>query len=122
MTPKDTVSTIWMGAFPIMAMTPSKVRTAPSPWSRSWSKASPWSARRRCGYRDELVTHLACLPAVPGVLERPAGRLRPDQIAEITGRARRVSCARPTGCGAAQRLAARAETDAFMSGKKRVLV
>ena len=36
--------------------------------------------------RDELVTHLACLPAVPGVLDAVLEALGTEQVAEITGR------------------------------------
>ncbi len=73
--------------------------------------------------REALIVELACLPAVPGVLDAVLAAFGPDQIAEVTGRARRVI---PRGGrrmverrGAS---AAKAEVHAFMSGKKRALV
>ena len=73
--------------------------------------------------RDELISHLACLPAVPGVLDAVLEALGTEQVAEITGRSRRVISR--DGRRVVERRsasAAKAETDAFMSGKKRVLV
>ncbi|MCR5881218.1 strawberry notch C-terminal domain-containing protein [Phenylobacterium sp. J367] len=73
--------------------------------------------------RDELVTHLACLPAVPGVLDAVLDAIGTEIVAEITGRSRRV--VRRDGRRVVERRsasAAKAETDAFMAGKKRVLV
>ncbi len=73
--------------------------------------------------REALVTHLACLPAVPGVLDAVLGALGTDHVAEITGRSRRVvlrAGRRVVECRSGS--AARAETDAFMTGKKRTLV
>ncbi len=73
--------------------------------------------------REALIADLACLPAVPGVLDAVLAAFGPDQIAEVTGRARRVI---PRGGrrvverrGAS---AAKAEVHAFMSGAKRALV
>ena len=68
-------------------------------------------------------THRSCLPAVPGVLDAVLEALGTEQVAEITGRSRRVI--RRDGRRVVERRsasAAKAETDAFMSGKKRVLV
>jgi hypothetical protein len=73
--------------------------------------------------RDELVTELACLPAVPGVLDAVLEALGTELVAEITGRSRRVI--HRDGRRIVERRsasAAKAETDAFMAGKKRVLV
>lgn len=73
--------------------------------------------------RDNLITELACLPAVPSVLDAVLDALGPDQVAEVTGRSRRVVTR--DGRRVVERRgasSARAETDAFMSGRKRVLI
>jgi hypothetical protein len=73
--------------------------------------------------RERLITEMACLPAVPGVLDALLEAFGTDAVAEITGRSRRVVVR--DGRRVVERrgaAAARAETDAFMSGRKRVLV
>ena len=77
--------------------------------------------------RDELITHLASLPPVPAALDQLVQHFGHDQVAEVTGRSRRVL--RLTDPGGS-RLALRtrppsanlAETSAFMDGQKRILV
>ena len=73
--------------------------------------------------RQFLMIRMACLPAVPGVLDALLEAFGPDAVAEITGRSRRVVVR--DGRRVVERrgaAAARAETDAFMSGRKRVLI
>ena len=73
--------------------------------------------------REDLITRMACLPAVPGVLDAVLEAFGTDAVAEITGRARRVVMR--DGRRLVERRgasAARSETDAFMSGRKRILV
>ena len=73
--------------------------------------------------RAALLEKMACLPAVPGVLDAILEAFGTDAVAEITGRSRRVVVR--DGRRVVERRgasAARAETDAFMSGRKRVLV
>lgn len=73
--------------------------------------------------RAFLIARLAGLPAVPGALDALLDAFGTDHVAEITGRSRRV--VRRAGRRVVERRgasAARAETDAFMSGRKRVLV
>lgn len=73
--------------------------------------------------REVLIADMVCLPAVPGVLDAVLDAFGTDGVAEITGRSRRVVTREGRRLverrGAA---AARSETDAFMSGRKRVLV
>ena len=73
--------------------------------------------------REDLIEKMALLPAVPGVLDALLDTFGTEAVAEITGRSRRVVA------GDGRRLverrgasAARSETDAFMSGRKRILV
>ncbi|VDC50056.1 strawberry notch family protein [Brevundimonas mediterranea] len=73
--------------------------------------------------RAALIEKMACLPAVPGVLDALLEAFGTNAVAEITGRARRVVLR--DGRRVVERRgasAARAETDAFMSGRKRVLI
>ncbi|OYX58031.1 MAG: methylase [Brevundimonas subvibrioides] len=73
--------------------------------------------------REALIARMACLPAVPGVLDALLEAFGTDTVAEITGRSRRVVVRE--GRRVVERRgasAARAETDAFMSGRKRVLI
>jgi hypothetical protein len=73
--------------------------------------------------REDLVTRLALLPSVMGVLDSLVEAFGSTAIAEITGRTRRVVT--HDGRRIVERRgasAAKAETDAFMSGRKRILV
>ena len=124
LTPKDQVLDYLMGAFPVMAMAPvededGNVTLVPV----TDADGRPVVSQEALRLRDELVTHLACLPAVAGVLDAVLEALGTEQVAEITGRSRRVISR--DGRRVVERRsasAAKAETDAFMSGKKRVLV
>ena len=73
--------------------------------------------------REALVVKLACLPGVQGVLDAVIEAFGPDHMAEITGRSRRVVTR--DGRRVVERRgasAAKSETDAFMSLRKRILV
>ncbi len=83
----------------------------------------PAVSREALERREFLITRMACLPAVPGVLDAVLSAFGTDAVAEITGRSRRV--VERDGRRVVERRggsAARAETDAFMSGRKRVLI
>ena len=124
LTPKDQVLDYLMGAFPIMAMDAvededGNVTLVPV----TDADGRPVVSQEALRLRDELVSHLACLPAVPGVLDAVLEALGTEQVAEITGRSRRVITR--AGRRVVERRsasAAKAETDAFMAAKKRVLV
>ncbi|WP_235955143.1 strawberry notch-like NTP hydrolase domain-containing protein [Sphingobium psychrophilum] len=74
--------------------------------------------------RDDLVEQLCAMPAIPGALDALIAHFGPDQIAEVTGRSRRIL---RDGKGR-QRLERRtpasniAETNAFMAGLKPGLI
>lgn len=123
LTPKDQVLDYLMGAFPIMAMDAVEDEDGNVTMVPVMVDGAPVVSQAALRLREELVTHLACLPAVPGVLDAVLEALGPEQVAEITGRSRRVI--HRDGRRVVERRsasAAKAETDAFMSGKKRVLV
>jgi hypothetical protein len=124
LTPKDQVLDYLMGAFPVMAMNVVEDEDGAVTMVPMTDKdGRPVASQEALRLRDELVTHLACLPAVSGVLDAVLDALGTDQVAEITGRSRRVISR--DGRRVVERRsasAAKTETDAFMSGKKRVLV
>jgi hypothetical protein len=120
---KEQVLDYLMGAFPIMAMDAIEDEDGAVTMVPVMVDGVPVVSQEALRLRDELVTHLACLPAVPGVLDAVLDALGTEMVAEITGRSRRV--VRRDGRRVVERRsasAAKAETDAFMAGKKRVLV
>uniref|UniRef100_B0T9F1 Putative methylase/helicase n=1 Tax=Caulobacter sp. (strain K31) TaxID=366602 RepID=B0T9F1_CAUSK len=123
MTPKDQVLDYLTRAFPVHAMTAVEDESGAVTMVPLLQDGQPVLSQEALALRDELVAHLACLPAVPGVLDAVLEALGTDLVAEITGRARRVVTREGRRMverrGAA---AAKAETDAFMAGRKRVLV
>jgi hypothetical protein len=124
LTPKDQVLDYLLGAFPVMAMDALEDEDGNVTLvAATDADGRPVVSQEALRLRDELITHLACLPAVPGVLDAVLEALGSEQVAEITGRSRRVVTR--DGRRVVERRsasAAKAETDAFMSGKKRVLV
>ena len=87
----------------------------------------PVECREAVARRDALIEQLAGLPAVPGALDQIVQHFGTDQVAEVTGRSRRVV---RKGEGRDARLAVEnraasanlAETSAFMDDRKRILV
>jgi protein-L-isoaspartate O-methyltransferase len=123
LTPKDQVLDYLMGAFPILAMAAVEDDGGNVTLVPVMVDGAPVVSQEALRLRDELVTRLASLPAVPGVLDAVLEALGTDQVAEITGRSRRVVTR--DGRRVVERRsasAAKAETDAFMAGRKRVLV
>ncbi len=123
LTPKDQVLDYLMSAFPVQAMTEVEDESGETTLVPLLEDGAPVLSQAALRLREETVAHLACLPAVPGVLDAVLEALGPDMAAEITGRARRVVLR--GGRKVVERRSASAasvETDAFMAGKKRVLV
>jgi hypothetical protein len=123
LSPKDQVLDYLMGAFPITAMEAIEDEDGNVTLRPLMQDGRPVASQEALRLREALVTHLACLPAVPGVLDALIEAFGPDLTAEITGRSRRVVTR--DGRRVVERRsasAARAETDAFMSGRKRILV
>jgi hypothetical protein len=123
LTPKDQVLDYLMGAFPIMAMDAVEDEDGAVTMVPVIVDGAPVVSQAALRLREELVTHLACLPAVAGVLDAVLDALGTDLVAEITGRSRRV-VRRDSRRVVERRSAssAKTETDAFMAAKKRVLV
>ena len=88
---------------------------------------NPVQCQEALAARDELIGKLASLPPVSAALDQILHRFGHDAVAEVTGRSRRVL---KLTDGGTERLALRhrpasanlAETSAFMSGEKRILV
>jgi len=88
----------------------------------------PVQCREAVARRDELIAHLASLPPVPGALDQIIHRFGTDQVAEVTGRSRRI--VRKVGSDGVDRLAVQnragsanlAEAQAFQDDEKRILV
>ena len=83
----------------------------------------PVESREAVARRDELIAHLASLPAVPGALDQVVQHFGTDMVAEVTGRSRRiirkgerlVVQSRPGSANLS-------ETQAFMDDQKRILI
>ncbi len=88
----------------------------------------PVQSREAVERRDRMIEHLAALPAVQGALDQIVQRFGTDQVAEVTGRSRRV--VRKVAADGTERLAVEsrpgsanlAETQAFMDDEKHILV
>jgi hypothetical protein len=88
---------------------------------------NPVLSREAVERRDRLIEHLAALPPVQAALDQIVWHFGTDQVAEVTGRAKRV--VRKTGAGG-DRLCVEGrpasanfgETQAFMGDEKRILV
>lgn len=88
---------------------------------------NPVLSREAVARRDRLIEHLGALPPVQGALDQLLWHFGADQVAEVTGRSKRI--VRKTGTGG-ERLAVETrpasanlgETRAFMDDDKPVLV
>lgn len=89
---------------------------------------NPVQCREAVRRRDEMIEHLASLPAVQGALDQIVQRFGTDTVAEVTGRSRRI--VRKLGDSGLPRLAVEsragsanlAETQAFQDDIKPVLI
>ena len=83
----------------------------------------PVQCRDAVERRDRMIERLAALPPVPGALDQIVQRFGTDQVAEVTGRARRIvrkgdRLAVENRAGSANL----AEAQSFMDDEKRILV
>lgn len=91
-------------------------------------EGSPVLNREACRRRDALIEKLAALPAVPGALDQIVQQFGTDEVAEVTGRSRRIAPRRnPDGSTrfAVENRPGSAnlhEAHAFMDDDKRILV
>lgn len=123
LTPKEYVLDYLRGAFPTTLMEVVEGEDGETMLVPVLKDGRPVQSQEALRLREALIERLASLPAVPGVLDAVLDGLGSDAVAEITGRTRRI--VRREGRRLVERrssAAARAETEAFMSGQKRVLV
>jgi hypothetical protein len=123
LTPKEYVLDYLKGAFPTALMEAVEGEDGEITLVPVMQEGRPVHSQEALRLRDETIAGLASLPAVPGVLDALLDAFGTGAVAEITGRSRRVVLRE--GRRVVERRgpsAARAETDAFMAGRKRVLV
>ncbi|MDH7973926.1 bifunctional class I SAM-dependent methyltransferase/DEAD/DEAH box helicase [Sphingomonas sp. AR_OL41] len=89
---------------------------------------NPVECREAVRRRDRMIEQLAALPPVPGALDQILHRFGADQVAEVTGRSRRIVGRQrddgTIGFAVENRPAAAglAEAQAFMDDTKRILI
>lgn len=125
LTPKEYALSYLKGAFPTVTMVDVKdeegkiVRVEPL----RDETGAPVHSQEALALRDALLERLACLPAVPSLLDAVITAFGADEVAEITGGSRRIVTrngrrvleTRPA-------TSARTEAALFMEGRKRVLI
>ncbi|WP_315769911.1 MULTISPECIES: strawberry notch family protein [unclassified Bradyrhizobium] len=83
----------------------------------------PVESREAVARRDEMIEHLASLSPVPGALDQIVQRFGTDEVAEVTGRSRRIIRIRDRMAVETRPSSANlAEAAAFMDDQKRILV
>lgn len=123
LTPKEYVLDYLQGAFPTTLMEAIEGEDDQVVLRPVMRDGAPVPSQEALRLRDETIASLASLPAVPGVLDALLDAFGTGAVAEITGRSKRVVLRE--GRRVVERRgasAAKAETDAFMDGRKRVLV
>ena len=123
LTPREYVLDYLREAFPIHLMEAIEGEDGAVTMVPVMNEGRPAVSQEALARREALIEQMVCLPAVPGVLDALLEAFGTDAVAEITGRSRRVVLR--DGRRMVERRgasAARAETDAFMNGRKRVLV
>ncbi len=128
LTPRDGILSFLMHAFPVQLQEPftdddGNLMSRPA----TDADGNPVICREAEQQRDALIEKLAALPPVPTALDQVVQHFGHEQVAEVTGRSRRVL--RITDAKG-ERLSLRsrpasanlAETAAFMDGTKRILV
>jgi hypothetical protein len=123
LTPKEYVLDYLRGSFPVTRMQEVRDDNDNVTLIPLMQDGAPVVCQEAVALREELLIKLACLPAVPSILDSILDTFGTDQVAEVTGRSRRVVLRQ--GRRVVERRgssAAKAETDAFMNGSKRILI
>ncbi|MDX0484455.1 methylase [Sinorhizobium medicae] len=122
-TPREYVLDYLAHSFPVQLYEPFSDADGNLSSRPVYRDGQPVESREAVARRDQLIEHLAGLPAVPGALDQIVQRFGAELVAEVTGRSRRV--VRKGGRLAVENRAASAnlaEAAAFMDDQKRVLV
>jgi hypothetical protein len=126
-TPREACLDYLQHSFPVQLYEPF-TDSEGNPSSRPVTRdGQPVECREAVRRRDALIEHLASLPPVPGALDQVVQHFGTDQVAEVTGRSRRIV---RKGEGSSARLVVEnragsanlAETAAFMDDAKRILI
>jgi C-terminal domain on Strawberry notch homologue len=89
------------------------------------SEGNPVFSQEAIAQRDELIEHLASLPALPGALDQILHAFGAETVAEVTGRSLRVLKDAETGrlyVSHRPASASLAEAQAFLDDEKRILI
>ncbi len=127
-TPREYVLSYLAHAFPVQLYEPFTDGEGNLSSRPVYRDGQPVLCRDAVARRDRLIEQLASLPPVQGALDQVVQRFGTDQVAEVTGRSRRV--VRKRGEDGVDRLAIEnrpaganlAETSAFQDDDKRILV
>jgi hypothetical protein len=127
-TPREYVLDYLASSFPVQLFEPYSDGEG-NVFSRPVQNADgqPIECREAVERREAMIEHLAALPPVPGALDQILHHFGDDQVAEVTGRTRRIVARHDRG---AVRYAVQnrpgsanlAETSAFMDDEKRILI
>jgi C-terminal domain on Strawberry notch homologue len=88
-------------------------------------EGNPVLSQEAIAQRDELIEHLASLPALPGALDQILHAFGTDTVAEVTGRSLRILKEATTGrlyVSNRPASASLAEAQAFLDDEKRILI
>ncbi|PVA11417.1 methylase [Pelagivirga sediminicola] len=122
-TPREYVLDYLAHSFPVQLYEPftdSEGNLCSRPVTRD---GQPVQSREAIARRDRLIEKLASLPPVPGALDQIVQRFGTDEVAEVTGRSRRIVRKGDRLAVEGRAVAANlAEAAAFMDDVKRILV
>ena len=126
-TPREACLDYLQHSFPVQLYEPftdSEGNLSSRPVTRD---GQPVECREAVRRRDALIEHLASLPPVPGALDQVVQHFGTDEVAEVTGRTRRIvrkgeGPAAPLVVETRAGSANLAETSAFMDDQKRILI
>jgi hypothetical protein len=125
-TPREYVMNYLMRAFPIELYAVSSDAEGREYSERVHdSEGNPVFSQEAIAQRDELIEHLASLPALPGALDQILHAFGTEVVAEVTGRSIRVLKDAETGrlyVSNRPASASLAEAQAFLDDEKRILI
>ena len=122
-TPREYVLDYLRHSFPVQLFEPYSTEEGKVYSRPVYQDGQPLECREAVARRDALIEKLASLPAVPGALDQIVQHFGTDQVAEVTGRSRRIirkgeRFIVESRAGAANLV----ETQAFMDDQKKILI
>jgi hypothetical protein len=127
-TPREAIGTYLLHAFPTQLHEPVSDEDGNITSAPVWRDGQPVQCKEAVERRDRMIERLASLAPVQASLDQIVQRFGTDQVAEVTGRSRRI--VRKVEGDGVERLCVEtrpasanlAETQAFMDDEKRLLV